>query len=245
VEVIPAIDIKGGRCVRLYQGDYDRETVYSDAPVGVAMCWVGEGAARIHVVDLDGAKAGAPVNAGVVEEIAAKAGVPVQLGGGISDLAAARAAVERGIDRVILGTAAVEEPAIVEQLCAELGGEAVVVSVDAWEGQVMLQGWTRASGVAASEVLKQVESLGVRRFVYTDIVRDATLTEPNFRAIEDLMRMTRLKMIVAGGVSSVDHLVRLSETEVEAAIVGKAIYTGDVDLREAIEALAEIPRKDS
>jgi phosphoribosylformimino-5-aminoimidazole carboxamide ribotide isomerase len=245
VEVIPAIDIKGGRCVRLYQGDYDRETVYSDAPVDVALRWVGEGAARIHVVDLDGAKAGAPVNAGVVEEIAAMAGVPVQLGGGISDLAAARAAVERGIDRVILGTAAVEEPALVEQLCVELGGEAVVVSVDARDGEVMLQGWTRASGVAASEVLKQVESLGVRRFVYTDILADGTLAEPNLRAIEDLMRITRLKMIVAGGVSSVNHLLRLSETEVEAAIVGKAIYTGDIDLHEAIEALAEIPRKDT
>ena len=244
MEVIPAIDIKDGRCVRLYQGDYARETVYSDAPVEVALRWVGEGAARLHVVDLDGAKAGSPVNAGIVGKIASKAGVPVQLGGGIRDLAAARAAVAGGVDRVILGTAAVEQPALVEELCKELGGEVVVVSVDAWDGLVMLQGWTRASGVAASEVLKQVESLGVRRFVYTDIVRDGTLTDPNFRAIEDLIRRTRLKMLVAGGISSVDHLIRLSEIGVEAAIVGKAVYTGDIDLREAIRALAETGRKD-
>ena len=134
-------------------------------------------------------------------------------------------------------------PNHVDDLCKELGDAAVVVSVDAWDGQVMLQGWTRASGVAASEVLKQIESLGVRRFVYTDIVRDATLTEPNFRAIEVLMRQTRLKMLVAGGISSVDHLIRLSEIGVEAAIVGKAVYTGDIDLREAIGALAETERK--
>jgi phosphoribosylformimino-5-aminoimidazole carboxamide ribotide isomerase len=243
VQVIPAIDIKDGRCVRLYQGDYDRETVYSDAPVEMALRWVEEGATRLHVVDLDGAKAGGPVNAGIVGDIASEAGVPVQLGGGMRDVATARAAVARGIDRVILGTAAVEDPALVDELCMELGGEAVVVSVDARDGQVMLQGWTRPSGVAASEVLKQVESLGVRRFVFTDIVRDGTMTEPNFRAIEDLMRQTRLKMLVAGGISSVDHLIKLSEIGVEAAIVGNAVYTGDIDLREAIGALATNGRK--
>ena len=236
MEVVPAIDIKGGKCVRLYQGDYDREAVYSESPAEVALHWVEEGASRLHVIDLDGAKAGSPVNAGIIGKIASNAEVPVQLGGGIRDVATARAAVAQGIERVILGTAAVEEPALVDELCSELGAEAVVVSVDARDGQVMLQGWTRASGVSVAEALKQVESSGARRFVYTDVARDGTLTEPNFRAIEDLSRQTGLKMLVAGGISSVDHLVRLADLGVEAAIVGKAVYTGDIDLREAIEA---------
>jgi len=237
MEILPAIDIKGGKCVRLYQGDYDRETVYSESPTEVALHWVEEGASRLHVVDLDGAKAGSPVHLAIVGEIASASPTPVQLGGGIRGVATARAAVARGIDRVILGTAAVEEPALVDELCRELGGEAVVVSVDARDGQVMLQGWSRASGVTASEVLKQVESAGVRRFVYTDVSRDGTLTEPNFRAIEELSRQTGLKMLVAGGISSVDHLKRLADLEIEAAIVGTAVYTGDIDLREAIDAI--------
>ena len=238
MEVIPAIDIRGGKCVQLYQGDYDRETVFSDAPAEVALRWANEGATRLHVVDLDGARAGGPGNLGVVEAIASAARVPVQLGGGIRDLEAAMAAVARGVDRVIGGTAAAEAPGLMEDLSRELGVDALIVSVDARDGYVMLQGWTRRSGLAASELVERIGSAGVRRFVYTDVTRDGTLTGPNFSAIEELMRQTSLKMLVAGGISSVEHLRRLDDLGVEAAIVGTAVYTGDIDLREAIAALA-------
>jgi phosphoribosylformimino-5-aminoimidazole carboxamide ribotide isomerase len=238
MEVIPAIDIKNGKCVRLYQGDYGRETVYSESPVEVALRWVEEGATRLHVVDLDGARAGGPVHLGIVGEIAAATAARVQLGGGIRDAATAGAAVALGVDRVILGTAAVERPDLLEELSRELGGEAVLVGVDVRYGDVALEGWTRGSGITASELVKRVGAAGVRRFIYTDITRDGTLTEPNFRAIEELLGQTSLNMLVAGGVSSVEHLRRLDDLGVEAAIVGKAVYTGDIDLREAIDAIS-------
>ena len=238
MEVIPAIDIKGGRCVRLYQGDYERETVYSESPPDVARQWSDMGARRLHVVDLDGAKAGGPVNFDVVREIASAVDVPVQLGGGIGTLKVAREALSFGVSRVIVGTAAVEDPALLEELCRELDAEAVVVSVDARDGIVLKRGWTESSREHVSDVVDRIEQIGVRRFVYTDVGRDGTLTEPNFPSIEALERKTPLKIVVAGGISSIDHLVRLSELGVEAAIVGKAVYSGDIELPQAIEAVS-------
>ena len=237
MQVIPAIDIKGGRCVRLYQGDYERETVFSDSPLDAAARWVGDGASRLHVVDLDGAKAGAPVNIGIVGEIAASVPTPVELGGGIRTLDTAKEAISRGVNRVVIGSAAVEGPALVEEMCRCLGAESVVVSVDARDGYVVVRGWTKRSRLLTSELVKRIEALGVLRFVYTDVARDGTLTEPNFRAIEDLAGRTQLKMLVAGGISSLGHLVKMSEIGVEAAIVGTAVYTGAIDLREAIVAV--------
>ena len=237
MEVIPAIDIRGGRCVNLYQGDFGRETVFSESPLDVAVRWVGEGASRLHVVDLDGARAGAPVNMGIVGDIAATVSTPVQMGGGIRTLGAARAAVSLGVGRIIVGTSAVESSGLVEEMSRDLGAEAVVVSVDAGDGYVVVHGWTQSSRLTASELVKRIEAMGVRRFVYTDVARTGTLTEPNFRAIEDLVGLTKLKMLVAGGISSLGHLLKMSELGVEAAIVGKAIYTGEIDLREAIDAV--------
>ena len=236
MEVIPAIDIKGGRCVRLYQGDYKQETVFSDSPVSVASHWESMGASRLHVVDLDGAKSGAPVNIGLVESILSSVSARVQLGGGIGTLEAAVEAVSLGVSRIVMGTAAVEGDDLVREVCRNLGAEAVVVSVDAREGYVAIQGWTRSSRVRASELVKRIEAIGVERFVYTDITRDGTLTEPNYRAIADLAGLTDMHMLVAGGISSMEHLKMVSELGVEAAIVGKAVYTGDIDLREAINA---------
>ena len=238
MEVIPAIDIKGGKCVRLYQGDYERETVYSERPLVVASRWAGMGASRLHVVDLDGAKTGSPVNIDLVGGIASSVAAAVQYGGGIRALETATRAVSLGVDRVIFGTAALEEPRLVEEARDELGPEAVMVSVDARDGYVVEQGWTRRSRVSASELVKQLEAAGVRRFIYTDVARDGTLTEPNFRAIEELASVSELSMLVAGGISSVGHLQTLAQLGVEAAIVGKAVYTGDINLRDAIDALA-------
>ena len=237
MEVIPAIDIRGGKCVRLYQGDYDRETVFSDSPARIAAHWASEGASRIHIVDLDGAKAGAPVHAELVAGIAESVVVSIQFGGGIKTIEAARLMASSGVGRIVIGTAAVEDASLVEQASRELGAESVVVSVDAVGGYVAVRGWTESSELPATELVERIEGMGVQRFVYTDITRDGTLTEPNFEAIEQMAGQTDMKMLVAGGVSSVDHLQSLARIGVEAAIIGTAVYTGDIDLRDAIDAL--------
>lgn len=238
MEVIPAIDIKDGKCVRLYQGDYGRETVYSESPVEVAIHWAELGAKRIHVVDLDAARGGAPVNHTVAVDIAAAVSVPVQLGGGIRSLETASQVISLGLSRIIIGTAAGSGMDVVRSACEVLGSEKIVVSIDTRDGYVALHGWTETIGLRPFELLRQLEGTGVQRFVYTDIAQDGTLTEPNWDAIIGLHDFTGLNMIVAGGVSSIDHLLRLSEIGVEAAIVGKAVYTGDIELGEAVEALA-------
>ncbi len=237
MEVIPAIDLKGGRCVRLYQGDYSRETVFSDDPLEVAKCWVDAGARRLHVIDLDGAKSGEQPNAEAAYKIAGESRVPVQLGGGIRTVQSARQAITRGIGRVLIGTAAVEDPDMLRELVEELGPERVVVTVDARGGRVALNGWTETSEVEAEALIKEMRGVGVSRYLYTDISRDGTLTEPNFDALDGLTAISDVKIIAAGGISSLDHLVRLSEIGVESAVVGTAIYTGDIDLGQALMAL--------
>ena len=237
MEVIPAIDIRGGRCVQLCQGDYERETVFSESPLDVASHWATQGASRIHVVDLDGARAGAPVNIDVIGDIAAAVRAPVQMGGGIRSLGSARRALDLGVSRVVFGTAVVAEPELVESAIRELGDESVMASVDARDGLVSVQGWTRNSRAPVAEVVRDIEAMGVRRFVYTDVGRDGTLTEPNFRAIEGVFSQTDLRILVAGGISTIGHLRMLAELGVEAAIVGTAVYTGDINLGEAIAAV--------
>ncbi|HIC69067.1 MAG TPA: 1-(5-phosphoribosyl)-5-[(5-phosphoribosylamino)methylideneamino]imidazole-4-carboxamide isomerase [Candidatus Latescibacteria bacterium] len=239
MEVIPAIDIRGGKCVRLYQGDYDRETVFSEDPAAVASRWAELGAGRLHVVDLDGARDGVSANLSVVGEIASAVSVPVQLGGGIRTIEAARAAMSAGVDRVIIGTAAVENPDLAARLIEALSVDAVVVSVDARDGYVAIKGWTEGSRTRASTVVEQMEHKGVRRFMYTDIARDGTLEGPNLPAIEELMNGTESRLMAAGGISSVEQLLSLAGLKIEAAIVGKAVYTGDIDLGEALEAVAQ------
>ena len=227
MEVIPAIDIRGGRCVRLFQGDYDRETVFSDSPVDMAAHWVERGASRLHVVDLDGARDGRAPNIEIVAQIAGSSPVSVQYGGGVRDIDSALRAMEMGVDRVVVGTAAVEDPSLVGRLLRELGSEALIVSVDARGGRVALGGWTRESGVDAVDFARKLESEGVERVVYTDISRDGTLTEPNFAGVEELAAATRMKIVAAGGVSSVAHVSRLAALPVEGAIVGsRSLYWG-------------------
>lgn len=237
MEVIPAIDLRDGKCVRLYQGDYGQETVYSDNPVEMARHWVSLGATRLHVIDLDGAKAGIPANTSVVENIVTAVSTPVQLGGGIRTAQTARLMLALGVDRVLIGTAAIENPDIVRRLCDEFGAERVVITVDARDGYVAVKGWTADSQKSASALIEEMEGQGIGRFMYTDIGRDGTLTEPNFDAIESLLLETQLRMLAAGGIASVGHLVRLAELGVEGAIVGTAIYTGDIELRTALKAV--------
>jgi phosphoribosylformimino-5-aminoimidazole carboxamide ribotide isomerase len=236
MEVIPAIDIRGGRCVRLYQGDYSRETVYSDDPVDVARRWREQGAPRLHLVDLDGAVQGRPVNLDTVGAIAAKAGIPVQCGGGVRSLDTAELLFDRGVERVVLGTSAVRSPDLVERLCREWGSDRVVVAVDARDGRVAIEGWTEGTSVASADLMRGMTEAGVRRFLYTDISRDGTLGEPNFEAVRALLGEIRCPIQASGGVSREEHLVRLASMGVEGAIVGQALYTGDLDLRAAARA---------
>ena len=235
MEVIPAIDIRGGKAVRLFQGDYGRETVFNDSPVDAAQQWLDLGATRLHVVDLDGAKTGEQVNIDLVGRIAALSEIPVQLGGAIRTVEAARRAIDRGINRVIVGTAALENEEFVGDLCDRIGPERVVVGVDARNGYVAVRGWTEESGTPVRELVARMEASGVRRIIYTDISRDGTRTEPNFQQVEELLGATTLKILVAGGVSRIEHLLRLAEMGVEGAIIGTAAYTGDIDMRVAIE----------
>jgi phosphoribosylformimino-5-aminoimidazole carboxamide ribotide isomerase len=236
MEIIPAVDIRGGRCVRLYQGDYGRETVFADDPVEVACRWQDEGATRLHVVDLDGAREGRPTNAELVGRIVAAVRVPVQVGGGLREMPAIRRYLDAGVDRVVLGTAAVKDRALLAEALAE-AGQRIVVSVDARSGQVTVEGWEEETRLGAAELMSELAGLGVCRFIYTDTARDGTLEGPNLRAIEGLVARVSVPVIYAGGVSGVDDLVRLASLGLEGAIVGKALYTGDVVLREALEVL--------
>jgi phosphoribosylformimino-5-aminoimidazole carboxamide ribotide isomerase len=238
MEVIPAIDLIDGKCVRLYQGDYQRETVFSEDPVEVAREWVSSGATRLHVVDLDGARLGSPANLDVVRQIVSAVDVPVQLGGGIRTAENAAEVVGMGVARVMVGTVAVNRPELVRRLCDELGSEAVVVTVDARDGLVAVSGWTADTSVPVAEVVKRMKLAGVRSFLYTDIARDGTLTEPNFDAVAEMVHQAGSSVMAAGGITTVQHLSRLAELGVEGAVVGTALYTGDIKLTEAIEILA-------
>ena len=236
MEVIPAIDLREGKCVRLYQGDYARETVFSADPVGVALRWQAKGAKWLHLVDLDGAAAGEPRNIAAIEQIVSAVGIPVQLGGGIRRLETIEQMLQMGVQRLILGTAAIQEPALVQEACQRFG-QGIIVSIDARDGLVATQGWREKSSTAATELVQGMAALGAKRFIYTEIARDGTLTGPNFKSIEELLTVTDLPIIVAGGISSISHLQRLSQLGVEGAIVGKALYTDDIDLGEALASV--------
>ena len=235
MEVIPAIDLRRGRVVRLYQGDFQRETVYSQDPVYVAREWEYAGAPRIHIVDLDGARDGSPANLDVVGRIAAIVKIPIQVGGGIRTLDTARNVTSLGVPRIVLGTAAVRDSKLVREVCQTFGPEAVVVGVDARDGKVVIEGWIDRTSVTAKELMREMVALGAGRFIYTDVGRDATLTGPNFQAIATLMEEIEKPIIAAGGIASMEDLKRLAALGVEGAIVGVALYTGAIDLRQAVE----------
>jgi phosphoribosylformimino-5-aminoimidazole carboxamide ribotide isomerase len=236
VEVIPAIDLRGGRCVRLVQGDYDREIVFSDDPLATARRWAADGARRLHVVDLDGAREGRPVNAETVQRIIETTDLPVQIGGGVRDLDAVDGWLSAGADRVVLGTAAIRDPDLAAEACRR-HGKHIVVSIDAREGVVVAEGWRETTGERAETLLRRLADAGVGRFVYTDVARDGMLTSPNFEAVEALVAASKAPIVAAGGVAEVAHLARLAELGVEGAIVGRALYDGRVNLKEALAAV--------
>ncbi|MFC1969661.1 1-(5-phosphoribosyl)-5-[(5-phosphoribosylamino)methylideneamino]imidazole-4-carboxamide isomerase [Chloroflexota bacterium] len=233
MEIIPAVDIRGGKCVRLYQGDYNQQTVFDDDPVTAALTWYSQGARWLHIVDLDGAAAGKPQNMEVVEEIIKQSGLLIELGGGIRQEEVAEKLLHQGVSRIILGSVAIENRELVKKLCQQFG-EAIVVSLDARDGKIAIHGWQKDTVVEVLQLSREMLNAGVRRFIYTDIKRDGTLTEPSFDMIGRLLAEVNVPVIVAGGISKLEHLQRLVELGVEGAIIGKALYTGDIDLGEAI-----------
>ena len=233
MEIIPAVDIREGKCVRLYQGDYNQQIIFYEDPVAAALNWSSQGARWLHIVDLDGAAAGEPQNMDVVEEIIKESGLLIELGGGIRQEEVAERLLHQGISRIILGTAAIENRQMVKRLCQKFG-DAITVSLDARDGRIAIHGWRKNTFYEVLQLSREMVDAGVRRLIYTDIKRDGTLTEPNYDMINKLLAEANVPVIVAGGVSSLEHLKKLMELNVEGAIIGKALYSGDIDLREAI-----------
>lgn len=232
MEIIPALDLRQGKCVRLYQGDYGKETVFSHEPVAIALRWQAQGAKRLHLIDLDGAAEGKLCNEPTIKEILKAVTLQVQIGGGIRQLETIYKLLSLGASRVILGTAAIEDRELVTEACRRFG-ESIVIAIDAEDGYVKSHGWRKGSTTTAEELINRMTDLGARRFIYTDISRDGTLTEPNFDAIANLVAQTSLPIIASGGISNIAQLKRLAQIGVEGAIVGRALYTGDVDLEAA------------
>ncbi len=236
MEIIPAIDIKDGKCVRLYQGDYNRETIFSDNPALVAIKWQSLGAKRIHIIDLDGAASGKPVNLEIIKSIIKQIKIPVQLGGGIRTEKDVRILLESGIGRVILGTAALEKSQMIKDICQKYN-EALIISIDAREGYVATHGWLKESKIKAIELAGRMSDAGVKRIIYTDIIKDGTLTEPSYDAISEMMITVKIPVIAAGGISRLSDIKRLAEIGAEGVIIGRALYTGAIDLKQAINMI--------
>lgn len=233
--ILPAIDVKDGRCVRLLRGDFDAVTVFHDDPAAMARRWLDEGAELLHVVDLDGAARGEPANRAAVERILAT-GARVQYGGGVRSLATLEALLALGVARVVLGTAAVADPALLDAALARWT-ERIAVGVDARGGLVAVRGWRETTSVAATDLARDVARRGARTIIYTDVEHDGTLTAPNFAALAAVREAAGVDVIASGGIARLEHLVELQRAGAAGAIVGRALYTGDISLREALRAL--------
>ena len=236
--IIPAIDIRNGKCVRLIQGKADAETVFSDDPVAMALKWESKGAEFLHVVDLDGAFSGESKNLGIIEKIANAISIPIELGGGIRDKFAVDKVFQAGVYRAILGTSALKNPDFVEEMC-KLYDEKIAVGIDARDGKVAIKGWTEVEEKTAIEFAIQIKEYGVKAIIYTDISRDGMLIGPNILATKNLaIAVSGIDIIASGGMSSIEDIKKLKEIEpygVTGVIIGKALYTGNIQLEDAIK----------
>ena len=239
--LFPAIDIINGRCVRLTEGKFECETVFAEDPAEMAVRWADAGAEYLHVVDLDGALAGQSSNTEVIKRILAKVKIPVQVGGGIRTLANIEKMLALGVTRVILGSVAVRDPELVRAACQKFPGQ-VVVGIDAKNGEVAVEGWGIGGGIGAVELAKKMAAVGVERIIFTDISRDGMLSGVNVEATAELAKTSGIKVIASGGVSSLADIKALqahAADGIEGCIIGKAIYTGALDLKEALAVLKE------
>ncbi|AFZ52332.1 1-(5-phosphoribosyl)-5-[(5-phosphoribosylamino)methylideneamino]imidazole-4-carboxamide isomerase [Cyanobacterium aponinum FACHB-4101] len=238
MEVIPAIDLLAGRCVRLYQGDYEQSQVFSENPLEIALQWQSLGATRLHLVDLDGAKEGTTINLDAISTIVKNLNIPIQVGGGLRDRTSVERLFDLGVERAIVGTVAVEKPELVEELCNTFPHK-IAVGIDARNGKVATKGWLETSTVEATDLAQRISDKAAA-IIYTDISRDGTLVGPNIEALKQLAQVTDIPVIASGGISSLTDLLSLVSLEslgVRGVIVGKAIYTGKLDLKEAIQAI--------
>lgn len=237
--IIPAIDLKDGVCVRLEQGDFNKETVYSSDPLTVAEKWIKDGAQRLHLVDLDGAKAGSPVQKELVIKIAQTVKIPVEVGGGIRDEETVSYYLDHGVEWVILGSVAISDPGLVAAVCRKYPGR-IILGVDARDGMVATDGWLKTSSINAVDLVKQAVDWGIREIIYTDISRDGMLSGPNISALEKMTAVSGVKIIASGGISSLADLMLLKALEprgLTGAIIGKALYSGKLELKKAITLL--------
>lgn len=235
--IYPAVDIRGGKCVRLYQGRFDSEKVYSNEPYEIAKKWESEGAEFLHLVDLDGALYGSPKNLEAVERIVQTVEIPVELGGGIRDMESLENVLGVGVERAILGTAIIADPDFVKEACARFGSK-VAAGIDARRGKVSISGWKENTDLDAVDVASKLKLLGITRIVYTDILSDGALSGINFEAFENLVNSVKLPVIASGGITTLKDIIRLKELEplgVDGAIIGKALYESAISLKQAIE----------
>ena len=234
MKLYPAIDLKDGKCVRLLQGDYNEVTVYGNHPSEMAKKWESLGGGFLHIVDLDGAKAGKGINEAAIKEIVSSVSIPIELGGGIRSIEDIRLQLDRGVNRVILGSAAIKNRALVKEAIETFGAEKIVVGVDAKGGMVAIEGWLEVTDTTALAFCKELEKMGVQTVIYTDIAKDGMMQGPNIEETKKLVDETNLQIVASGGVSSLEDLKALEKIGVHGAIIGKAIYTGAIQLEEAV-----------
>lgn len=234
MEIWPAIDIRGGQCVRLAQGDYNRETVYGAVPADMAELWAGQGARHLHLVDLDGAKDGGSTNAAAVAEIVRRVSIPCELGGGIRSEETIRAYLEMGVSRLVIGTLALRERAWFREMALKYPGR-LVLGIDAKEGMVAVNGWLETSRVSAAELARQFADLPLAALVYTDIATDGMMKGPNFKEMEEMSRVSPIPLVASGGVTRIGDVARLAGLGIPACIIGRALYEKTIDLSEALK----------
>lgn len=241
MQLYPAIDMKGGKCVRLTQGHFDKVKVYGDSPADMARLWAGQGASYLHLVDLDGALAGHSVNEGAIRAIVEQVDVPVELGGGLRSAEAVQYMLNLGVSRCIIGTKAAERPEFIRELVEQFGPERIVAGVDARDGMVAVDGWGRTSAVTAVDLCLKMKEYGVQHVVYTDISRDGMLNGPNVAYTKMLAEKTGLNVIASGGVSCMEDLDLLFGSGISGVVIGKALYEGKVSLEEAVKKFQQEP----
>lgn len=233
--LFPAIDIRNGKCVRLIQGDYDKEIIYGDSPTEMALEWERQGAEYLHLIDLDGAKSGNSSNRLAIQAVARGVSIPVQVGGGIRSMEIIDDHIENGVSRVIIGTAAISDKTFLEEAVTKYGDK-IAVSIDARNGFVATDGWTETSDIQAIDLLKKLEKLGVKTVIYTDIFKDGMMQGPNFVELKAIDEATSIDVIASGGVSTTDNIEKLRTMDLYGAIIGKALYDGNLSLEKLMEA---------